>query len=281
MDIATLTAHPLFNLGNGVIGFVGVVLAFYFYFKGKERFALSYTVVEKMLIQPSTKLPFDLDVPLSWNGKQLTRLTRTYILLKNTGNKLIERADIVGVPAVNVAASSQIIEADVVFSDDPGSQALINSGVTSARSFDFVFLRPSDAFIIRVDHTGALNELFVDCKTKAGGPIKKTNQTVRVFFGSVVGIILAIGLGNFIWRNSEFPEFLQYNSPYNADLFSTFLGSLLLGGISILVVIFTAAGLASLTTYLRRGSRKEVKRAWVVFTEISSNSKNAVSQLHK
>jgi hypothetical protein len=188
MDIAWLANYPLLTLAANLTGVVGFGLAIFFYFRSKEKFVLSYNITEKLLIQPSTKLPFDMDVPLSWNGKQLTRLTRSFILVSNTGNQLVERSDIVGVSSLQVAGTSEIIKAEIVFSDDPGSQAAVNSGSGNSRSFDFEFLRPRDSFIIKVDHTGALNEIFPECKTKAGGPIKKSNQRAKIIFWSVFAV---------------------------------------------------------------------------------------------
>jgi hypothetical protein len=125
MDIAWLANYPLLTVAANLTGVVGFGLAIFFYFRSKEKVVLSYNITEKLLIQPSTKLPFDMDVPLSWDGKQLTRLTRSFILVSNTGNQLVERSDIVGVSSLQVAGTSEIIKAEIVFSDDPGSQAAV------------------------------------------------------------------------------------------------------------------------------------------------------------
>jgi hypothetical protein len=276
MDIAWLANYPLLTIAANLTGVVGFALAIFFYFRSKEKVVLRYNIAEKLLIQPSTKLPFDMDVPLSWNGKPVTQLTRTFILVSNTGNRLVERSDIVGVPSLQVAGTSEIINAELVFSDDPGSQVAVKDGSSNLRSFDFEFLRARDSFIIKVDHTGALNEIFPECKTKVGGPIKKSNQRAKIVLWSGFAVLLTGALGNAIWRTADFfPEEFSYNSKYN-DAANYVFGSFTIGVVVVGAILISGSliGLA-LSRLLRRGT-KEPKRAWLVFIEISNNSKNAL-----
>jgi hypothetical protein len=276
MDLAWLANYPLLTVAANLTGVVGFALAIFFYFRSKEKVVLRYNIAEKLLIQPSTKLPFDMDVPLSWNGKQLTRLTRSFILVSNTGNRLVERSDIVGVSSLQVAGTSEIINAEIVFSDDPGSQAAVNSGSGNLRSFDFEFLRPRDSFIIKVDHTGALNEIFPECKTKAGGPIKKSNQRAKIISWSVFAVLIIGCLGNVIWRNSEvFPEDYSYNSKYN-DVVNYIYGSFMIGFVVVLAMLIVGGLIGAVLSYVVRRGTKDTKRAWLVFIEISNNSKSAL-----
>jgi hypothetical protein len=179
MGISELANNPLFSLFNGLVGFVGVALAVYFYFKAKERYTLSYKITERQLIKDSSLRPFDMDVPLNWGGHDVTRLTRSFIFIKNSGNKLIEGSDLSNAPSIQVLQDNKIIHAELVFSDDPGSQIIINAGTDNTRSLDFEFIRPADGCVIKVDHTGQSNEIFVECRTKPGGAIKKINDGPR------------------------------------------------------------------------------------------------------
>jgi hypothetical protein len=194
----------------------------------------------------------------------------------NTGNKLIESSDIVGTPSIQVADTSKIIEAQLVFSDDPGSQVVLSGATETLRSLDFEFLRPRDSFIIKLDHTGALNEVFPDCKTKAGGPIKKSNQKVKIIFWSVFAALIIGLLGNLIWRTSTFfPDSFSYNSKYN-DAINYVFGSFMIGLAYVLAILVVGALFGSVLSYAFRRRTKATKRAWVVFMEISSNSKGAL-----
>lgn len=277
MDLSWLANYPPLSIAANLTGVVGFGLAIFFYFRAKERFAISYKAAEKVLIQPSTSLPFDLDVPLSWNGTPVARLTRTYILITNTGNKLIERNDIVGIPSIRVSDNSEIIESELVVSDDPGSRASISSGsLGPMRAFDFEFLRPSDGFILKVDHTGALNELFIECKSKAGGPIKKVNQTIRAVFWAILLVLGIELLGYAIWPYSNLPEPFSYQSSHT-DAIEIVMASFLLGSAFIALLVLAIALVSFLLSLVTRKGKKENKRSWVVFVEIGNNSKNALS----
>jgi hypothetical protein len=205
MDIAALTNNPIFNLFNGLVGVIGVALAVYFYFRAKERYALSYKVTERQLIQASSLRPFDMDVPLSWGGREVARLTRSFILITNSGNKLIQKSDLTNSATVQVSQDSKIIDTAIIFSDDPGSQVLISGGSSSSSEINFEFIRPNDGCVIKVDHTGYLNEVFVEFSTKAGGSIKKINDGPRVALGLLIGLPVTWLIGYIIAKYLDLP----------------------------------------------------------------------------
>jgi hypothetical protein len=197
--IQVLASNPWLTVAANILGVASFVLGFIFYFRAKERFALTYLVSERTLIHSSTERPFDLNLALSWNGRPLPQLTRSYVLIRNTGNKLIEREDIVGQPSVRVGA--EIIDACIECSDDPGTQAqIVPVGDKRSGELNLEFLRPSDAIIIRIDHTGLVREIFVECHTKAGGPIKKNPAEPGFFIaaGSLAGLTLFAGFAEIL-----------------------------------------------------------------------------------
>jgi hypothetical protein len=126
-----------------------------------------------------------------------------------------------------------------------------------------------------LDHTGALNEAFPECKTKAGGPIKKSKQKIKIFFWSMFAILIIGALGNMIWRTADFEGDLSYNSKFN-DSITQIGGSFVVGLLFVLAIAIVGGLLGSVLSYLFRRGTKEPKRAWVVFMEISSNTKNSL-----
>jgi hypothetical protein len=126
-----------------------------------------------------------------------------------------------------------------------------------------------------VDHTGALNEIFPECKTKAGGPIKKSNQRTKIIFWSVFAVSIIGCLGNVIWRTSDFPEDFSYNSKHN-DAVNYVFGSFMVGFALVLAILIVGGLVGLVLSYFLRRGTKETKRAWVVFMEISNNSKGAL-----
>jgi hypothetical protein len=276
MDLTTIASSPAFTVLCGLCTIFSTGIAFYFYFRSKERFALSYSVSEKKLIQASTLRPFDMNVPLSWNGHDVTRLTRSFILIQNTGNKLVQRTDIVGIPSVQVGEGSTIIDAGVIFADDAGSKVSLKESSINKRAFDLEFLRQKDGFILKIDHTGSLNELFVECKTMAGGSIKKINQTARVVIGLLIAVPMLCFLGNVIWRNVELPEPFGRKIA-NGDLLFDMVGSFFIGALALLGFVIVAGLIALLLSLLTKGTLTVNKRANLVFADISNNKKGSLT----
>ena len=87
--------------------------------------------------------------------------------------------------------------------------------------------------------------------------------------------MVAVGLlGNIVWRNSHFPEPFDYSS--SNDLISYVFASYTVGSVLVLIPILIGGVLGAAISYAIRRGRKETKRAWVVFMEISNNTKNAL-----
>jgi hypothetical protein len=78
--------------------------------------------------------------------------------------------------------------------DDPGSQAQILAGDRKMRGLQFEFLRAREAFVVKVDHNGSSDELFVDCRTKVGGPIGKADLTFRYESLVIALVLVVVGL---------------------------------------------------------------------------------------
>ncbi|MFK4538024.1 hypothetical protein ABIA00_006207 [Bradyrhizobium ottawaense] len=195
-----------------------------------------------------------MDVPVSWNGKAFARLTRSYLLVRNTGNKVLEPGDLVGEPMLRVAKTTEIVEASVKMLDDPGSEVQLLPRGEATRALHFKFLRPRDAIIIKVDHTGGTNEIFLDGRTKAGGPLKKQGSTLEIlsFLGTVFGgssllgsVILTVALT------------ADQASSKQIELAQAIKASFVLG--MVLLAIISAA--VALVLYLARliGLRSEAK----------------------
>ncbi|VIO71257.1 hypothetical protein [Bradyrhizobium ivorense] len=277
MDLAALTSNPIFNLCNGLVGIVGVALAIYFYFKAKERYTLSYKVAERQLIQASSLRPFDMDVPLNWGGHDITRLTRSFILITNSGNKLVESSDISSVARIRVSDKSTIIEAKIVYADDPGSQILISGGDSSSRTLDFAFIREREGCIIKVDHTGFLNEVFVECRTKASGSIKKISDGPRAALTLLVGLPTMWAIGSVILRYVDLPLPEPFDRASMAtDATLQHVTPFLVGLLASVVVLFCYILLTMVVTYAKTRTFVRPKRAAEIFTNIGINLKRAL-----
>jgi hypothetical protein len=276
-ELAALTNNPIFNLFNGLVGVIGVALALYFYFRAKERYTLSYNVAERQLIQASSLRPFDMDVPLNWGGHNITRLTRSFIFITNSGNKLVQRSDISGIASVQVSQDSKIIEAKVIFSDDPGSQIVIDGGEDNTRTIDFEFIREKEGCVIKVDHTGVLNEIFIECRTKANGSIKKINGGPRVALGLLIGLPVIWLIGNIIFKYVDLPlpEPFDRATVAREGALQVVL-PFVVGSLALFAILLCYAILTLAVMYATKRTLITPKRAANMFTNIALNMKRAL-----
>jgi hypothetical protein len=177
-----------------IVGILGIFLSFAFYFAGREQFTMIYRVCERTLLSPKSR-SFDMDIPVLFDGREITKLTRSYVLIENIGNKLMEAKDIVERATIKIANGSSINRTEVVHADDPGSQLQITADETidNVREIKFDFLRVADSFIIVIDHTGSTSELFVECNTKAGGAIRDPSSDAPMEPLKYTGLLLLLG----------------------------------------------------------------------------------------
>jgi len=270
MDIAAFTNNPYFNLFNGVVGVVGVGLAFYFYFRSKESYQTSYNVAERVVVQPTERtLPFELDNPVEIDGRKITQLTRTYICIRNIGNKLIDGADIVGTSTIRSMSNSEIMSASVVFVEDAGSNPTLIRQSNSSVDIKFDFLRPNEGMIVRLDHLGLTNEVYLNLKTKHGGPIsRESGRTARILVRTALATILVSGGGAFL------PLFFSKSGIFGVDAESmellsiAFISFMLICmvGLTIVMMILLLAGVVQIL----KGAHR--KKAHVVLEHIRANN---------
>jgi hypothetical protein len=244
--IEQIATNPWIVVGSYVVGVAGIVLACVFYYTQIEKFILSYEICERTLMRVSESRPFDLDFPLVSKGREIEQLTRSYVLITNVGNKLIELNDVVGGLAIKtINEDAKVISAKIVGYDDPGSQVQIAAG-DDVGELKFEFLRPEDGFIVKVDHTGSTNEVFVEGRTKIGGAIKRANSgamgafafVLLVFTTGAIGGIAILSLG------SGWEKFLGAQSNWERVVI------LMTASLPVLAGLIVMSGVAPLTAYL-------------------------------
>jgi len=193
--IEKIATNPWVVVGSYIVGILGIVIVFVVYFVSKEKFAMTYQVCELTLLSPE-KRSFDMDLPILIEGQKLVQFTRSYVLIRNVGNKIIEPKDIVGSAAIKTINNASIIGAEIVGMDDPGSQVqIVAAGQTdNMRELSFEFLRAAEAFVVKIDHTGSTNELFVECNTKAGGAIRTPRDDAPMEPFKFVAMLALLGL---------------------------------------------------------------------------------------
>jgi hypothetical protein len=268
MTIEQFATNPYVVVGSYVLAAAGVILAVVFYYKSKERIALRYFVSERVIVRPPGTGYFDLDLPVSRNGQVLSFLRRTYVRIQNVGNRLIEPKDIIGKPTIRVDAD--ILEAAVFMSDDPGSQVSLSAGERE-REIGFEFLRPKDAFVVRIDHTGNRDQLFIDCRTKVGGPIDRPDPSSAMLRGALFVIGMSVSCGALLLflgpGGQKFIESSSYLERLGLVLVAVAVPISLLGMMSIFggLIFFVVKELLVRKGFISKGRPSEV--VWRQITE--------------
>lgn len=218
-----LSTNSIFIVASSCTGFIGLALSIYLFYRSKDRFTLTYLVVEKQLWKPLVqKKPFDVDLPRLFNGREIKKLTRSFVLVSNSGNKLLRADDFIGPSSVE-CKGAEILVARSIFNEDEASnlKVAISEDKKSA-PFTVSFIRPKEGFIFQVDHTGDLNDLFLKCSTKQNGPIKK--KTSGLF---LLGMFCSSALVCLVLhRYGYLPELPFDGLGIVSDVLAAFLGAI-------------------------------------------------------
>jgi Ca2+/Na+ antiporter len=155
MNISVL-AHP--DVLGVIIGVIGLVLAYVFYIRSKEKPRPAYAVVTRTLIS-SPGLELSTAVEILYNGRNIASLYSSMLYFWNHGTKTLTKGDIA--PADPIVfhfegQDSELLEIRSVKAtrDMLGISAVPNSNDVPLR---FDFLERNDGVAIEVLHAGVAN----------------------------------------------------------------------------------------------------------------------------
>ena len=162
-----------------IIGVVGIVLAVVFYRKGKEKKEFSYSLRSSTLIRGKKRKLEKLSV--TYAGQQIDDLCVSKFTIWNSGNKTLNRDDMVTSKELTIAATdeSRILDAELIACSEETNKFSVQiiDKHTAKVLFDYVDKR--EGAVVQILHTGTNDTLKIDCKIKGGLPIKNfVNETV-------------------------------------------------------------------------------------------------------
>ena len=151
-----------------ILGVLGIVFAFVFYYKGKKKKKLVYNTESTVLV--SEDLSSYENLRISYNGKEITSLTSTTIKIKNIGNDIIEPNDFVPSTPIIIKANGSFLLQDPtkykIEQDNTKNRVSLEKLDDNTIKVIFDFLKPKDSFSITVLHTGEIS---------VGGDLKQGN----------------------------------------------------------------------------------------------------------
>lgn len=141
------------------LGFIGVALAVYFYFKAKQVSRLALQTEEISVIGSSTSV-FDEHLEIRFSGEIVKRVTVSRATIWNCGNTTIEGSKITKSDPIRseVVDGGKILKVEILKISREVIDVDFSHGASDAVvSFDF--LDKNDGFVIEITHSGRRGDL--------------------------------------------------------------------------------------------------------------------------
>lgn len=152
---------------------ISVVLAIVFYLKTKEKKILTYCHRSSSLIRRK-KRKFE-KLSITYAGEQIDNLSVSRFTIWNSGNKTLNKDDIVATKEVTITAlgENKILDAELILCSEETNKfsVAITDEHTVKVLFDYIDKR--EGAVVQILHTGTHDTLSIDYKIKGGLPIKK------------------------------------------------------------------------------------------------------------
>lgn len=217
-----MTPDRILALLGIAIGLIGLFLAYYFYRRSVRTkvLGIAYTAAIPTITTAGRMVTFE--------GHELSSLSRTLILFWNRGTAPIESSDFI--EPIKVTASGPIIKLDI-FEKDPAAAVNIN---TNTNTIDIPLLRPGEAALIHVDIANSIQPPSIDVKMKTAemSAFLSSYRGLYPLFARAAAVICALALALYFTKRTLGPTF---DDPLDAK--GAFLGMT----ISVIILV-TSAG---------------------------------------
>ncbi|OQW32902.1 MAG: hypothetical protein A4E19_05995 [Nitrospira sp. SG-bin1] len=147
----------IFSLGwvGSVIGLLGIAIAIFIYLRTRQRTRLAFAYTAQQLLGSTGALP--RDITLQFRGKEITKLTRTLVLVWNSGENTILADQIVSSDPLQLvfAEGSQVLSATVLKQTRAVNQlqTILIPEPGNSLFLRFEYLDTGDGALIEVLHT--------------------------------------------------------------------------------------------------------------------------------
>jgi len=192
------------NFGN-VLGIIGIILAYYFYYKGKSKKEIFYEITSFNLINENLNQKVS-ELKISYKNKDIKYLTVSKIAIWNSGNSTIWEKEIPenNKIKINICNSYEILEYELIENEDVDSKLNITKIDDKQLEINFKFLEPNKGFVLKLIHTSRTsNDISIKGRIIGGSEIKRINDIGRnnterehwstKYFGFLFGVIVLLG----------------------------------------------------------------------------------------
>lgn len=229
-----------------LIGVAGLIFAFWSYYKTKITRKLEFVSYGRSLVDPEALKVGDYEFLV--NGRRMTSLSREYILLASTGSHSVQFSEILNHATFEVHEGAEIIAAGLLQSDDPDNSAHIEFTPKKA-TIKFEYLRPRDAVLFYVDHTGFDRSALKISISEKERDIVSRRALENIGFKSYFKTLDAVGLSIATFAMALIYVFFLPLPPRNFDTISW---GVLLNTLSFMPMFFPFLLYFVFIFYLRR-----------------------------
>lgn len=145
--------------------------------KGKEIVYIKRS--ERLIQNGNTSIP---DLTITFREKEIADLTSSRIAIWNHGENVINNSEIVAEQPLRVISkndNTKILNVSLLTESDAANKIEIKNDESCSNKVEigFDYMAKDDGLVIQVLHTGAGEDILVDCKIKGGEKVKNLEHS--------------------------------------------------------------------------------------------------------
>lgn len=159
-----------------------LVFGIYTWFSGKKKKEFSCYRNSYPIIKAGKSLIPELQ--LHYRGKEIEDLVVTKYAIWNSGNEVVNQADMVTSKPLQVFSNdaiTKILDVKIIEQNEETNGFEIAEQSEQSASIKFDYVGVKEGIILQIIHTGKPNALMIGGKIKGGKKIKSTNKEMRQF----------------------------------------------------------------------------------------------------
>lgn len=167
-----LLDNTLFQAFLAIIAIVGFAYAFISQRINKEKKEFSYCLKSNHLIR-GKRSKFE-KLSITYNGQQIEDLCVSKFTVWNSGNRTLNRTDMVDGKelTISVADECKVLDVELIACSEETNNFSVKIENEQTVKVLFEYADKKEGVVIQIIHTGNDEDIQIDCKIKGGNPIK-------------------------------------------------------------------------------------------------------------
>jgi len=173
-----LLDNTLFQAFLAIIAIVGFAYGFIFQRINKEKKEFSFCLKSNHLIR-GKRSKFE-KLSITYDGQQIEDLCVSKFTVWNSGNRTLNRTDMVESKelTISVADECKILDVELIACSEETNNFSVKIENEQTVKVLFEYADKKEGVVIQIIHTGNDEDIQIDCKIKGGNPIKNiVNET--------------------------------------------------------------------------------------------------------